>query len=209
MTIKEHLESMLPNHNIEIDEDTYPGSIIIYIDNISFPLLAKTNNFNALWKTLQTYCFSFADCLDGDEQNIDKLINEILRTEIDNTDVNEDDLDNLADAIEKEIDNNISDCILNNSVNVHTILNRLALAQKIADELTFSDAAKSLHLNENPNVDYVLHDQRCYNLVAFSLVNAILDEYETMDIYGYLDESPEALGELIKDAIEDVLEGEF
>lgn len=195
MTIKEYLQERLPKRTIEVDDATYPGSIMIFIDSVSFPLLANTNDFEALWKTLQTYCFSFADCLGGNnEKIIDDVINQIIS--IDNTEayVNLNDLDKLATAIESQI----ADHLKHNDSNYS--LAQLALLQKIADELRFDNAAEAMNLIKDKKVGYVLHFKHLYEPVAFQLAEFTLDEYESADIYSYLNESPKALGELIKDA---------
>lgn len=80
MTIKEYLQKHLPKRTIEVDDTTYPGSIMIFIDSVSFPLLANTNDFESLWKTLQTYCLSFKNCLTGNNENIiDNVIKDITK----------------------------------------------------------------------------------------------------------------------------------
>lgn len=79
MTISLKLKRKLPNHNIFIDSATYPGSMKITIDNVAFPLFPKTNDIDAVWQTLQTYCFSFSDSLCGANENvIDNVINDII-----------------------------------------------------------------------------------------------------------------------------------
>lgn len=195
MTIKEYLQNKLPKRTIEVDDTTYPGSIMIFIDSVSFPLFPKTNNFEALWKTLQTYCLLFEECLDGNSESIiDNVIKDI--TSINNTEayVDLNDLNKLATAIENTIADRLKQSDANRS------LAQLALLQKIADELRFDNTAEALGLANDTTVGYTLHFKHLYEQVAFQLAEFTLDEYESSDIYAYLNESPKALSGLIKDA---------
>lgn len=195
MTIKEYLQNKLPKRTIEIDT-TYPGSIMIFIDSVSFPLFPKTNNFEALWKTLQTYCLLFEECLDGNSETIiDNVIKDI--TSINNTEayVDLNDLNKLATVIENIIADRLKQSDADRS------LAQLALLQKIANELRFDNATEALGLANDTTVGYTLHFKHLYEQVAFQLADFTLEDYELADIYAYLNESLKVLGGLIKDAV--------